>query len=41
MPHLTGWLAPAQKLVTTEMVAFEWLRTCEHPDFKEVLGLVK
>ena len=29
------------ELVTTEMVAFEWLRTCEHPDFKEVLGLVK
>ena len=29
------------ELVTTEMVAFEWLRTCEHTDFKEVLGLVK
>ena len=29
------------ELVTTEMVAFEWLRTCEHPDFKDVLGLVK
>ena len=29
------------ELVTTEMVAFEWLRTCEHPDFKEVLSLVK
>ena len=29
------------ELVTTEMVAFEWLRTCEHSDFKEVLGLVK
>ena len=37
---VTGWPAQAE-LVTTEMVAFEWLRTCEHPDFKEVLGLVK
>jgi nicotinamidase-related amidase len=29
------------ELVTTEMVAFEWLRTAEHPDFKAVLALVK
>lgn len=29
------------ELVTTEMVAFEWLRTAEHPIFKEILGLVK
>lgn len=29
------------ELVTTEMVAFEWLRSCEHPDFKEVLALIK
>ena len=29
------------ELVTTEMVAFEWLRTAEHPAFKEVLGLIK
>ena len=29
------------ELVTTEMVAFEWLRTAEHPDFKEMLGLIK
>ena len=29
------------ELVTTEMVAFEWLRTAEHPRFKEILGLVK
>jgi isochorismate hydrolase len=29
------------ELVTTEMVAFEWLRSAEHPSFKEVLTLVK
>jgi nicotinamidase-related amidase len=29
------------ELVTTEMVAFEWLRTAEHPQFPEVLKLVK
>ena len=29
------------ELVTTEMVAFEWLRSCEHPDFKDMLALVK
>ena len=29
------------ELVTTEMVAFEWLRTCEHPQFKDMLALVK
>ena len=29
------------ELVTTEMVAFEWLRTSEHPAFREVLSLVK
>jgi len=29
------------ELVTTEMVAFEWLRTAGHPVFKEVLGLIK
>ena len=29
------------ELVTTEMVAFEWLRTAEHPAFKDVLNLVK
>ena len=27
--------------VTTEMVAFEWLRSCENPVFKDVLALVK
>ncbi|MEG2048711.1 MAG: isochorismatase family protein [Comamonas sp.] len=29
------------ELVTTEMVLFEWLRTCEDPAFKEMLALVK
>ena len=29
------------ELVTTEMVAFEWLRSCEHPAFKDMLTLVK
>ena len=29
------------ELVTTEMVAFEWLADAEHPAFKEVLTLIK
>jgi nicotinamidase-related amidase len=29
------------ELVTTEMVAFEWLRGCDHPAFREALRLVK
>jgi nicotinamidase-related amidase len=29
------------ELVTTEMVAFEWLRTSDHPAFKQVQGLIK
>ena len=29
------------ELVTTEMVAFEWLRSCENPAFREVLALIK
>ena len=28
-------------LVTAEMVAFEWLDSCDHPDFKAVIALVK
>ena len=33
--------AAGAELVTTEMVAFEWLRTAEHPLFKDVLALVR
>ncbi len=29
------------ELVTTEMVAFEWLRTAEHPQFREIQALIK
>ena len=29
------------ELVTTEMVAFEWLGSADHPRFKDVLALVK
>jgi nicotinamidase-related amidase len=29
------------ELVTTEMVAFEWLRTAEHERFKDILTLIK
>lgn len=29
------------EIVTTEMVAFEWLATCEHPHFKPVLAALK
>jgi len=29
------------ELVTTEMVAYEWLRSAEHPAFKDMLSLVK
>ncbi len=29
------------ELVTTEMVAFEWLRSADHPAFKEMLAVVK
>lgn len=28
-------------LVSSEMVAFEWLRACTHPQFKAVLELIK
>ena len=29
------------ELVTSEMVAYEWLEDCEHPRFREALALVK
>ena len=29
------------ELVTTEMVGFEWLRSAEHPDFRDWLGLIR
>ena len=29
------------ELVTTEMVAFEWIRSAEHPDFKALQALIK
>lgn len=29
------------ELVTTEMVAFEWLASCENPVFREALALIK
>lgn len=28
-------------IVGSEMVIFEWLQSCEHPDFRQVLALVK
>ncbi|KRD18380.1 hypothetical protein ASE39_08945 [Acidovorax sp. Root267] len=34
-------LRAGAELVTTEMVAFEWLGSSEHAAFKDVLGLIK
>lgn len=33
--------AHGAQIVTTEMAIFEWMETCEHPRFREVLRLVK
>jgi hypothetical protein len=33
--------AAGAELVTTEMVAFEWLRTADHPSFRAVQALIK
>lgn len=29
------------EIVTTEMAIFEWLGTCEHPRFREILAMVR
>lgn len=29
------------ELVTTEMVAFEWLRHCQHPQFRDIIQWIK
>jgi nicotinamidase-related amidase len=29
------------EIVTTEMVVFEWLRTAEHPQFRQAIALIK
>lgn len=29
------------EIITTEMVAFEWLQTAEHPCFRQVMALIK
>ncbi len=33
--------ARGAEIVTTEMVIFEWLQSCDHPRFRDVLALVK
>ena len=33
--------AAGVELLTTEMVAFEWLRSAEHPAFRDILALIK
>jgi nicotinamidase-related amidase len=33
--------AAGAHIVSAEMVAFEWLRDCRHPRFREVLALIK
>lgn len=33
--------AHGAEVVTTEMVVFEWLGTCEHPRFRDALALVR
>ena len=38
---LARMAAHGAELVTAEMVIFEWLQTCEHPQFRAALGLVR
>ena len=38
---LARMAAHGAEIVTAEMVAFEWLESCDHPDFKPVIGLIK
>jgi nicotinamidase-related amidase len=33
--------AHGAEVVTTEMVLFEWIKSSQHPKFKEILGLVR
>jgi len=33
--------AHGAEIVTTEMAIFEWMETCEHARFRDVLRLVK
>ena len=40
MPELSGFEL-IERLVDSEMVVFEWLRSAEHPDFKAVQALIK
>jgi len=29
------------RIVTLEMVAFEWMRDCQHPRFRDIQALIK
>jgi hypothetical protein len=33
--------AAGAEIITSEMAMFEWLETCEHPRFRDVLTLIK
>ena len=39
--HVDRLAGAGAELVTTEMVAFEWIRTAEHPEFKLLQSLFK
>lgn len=41
MTGLARMAADGAEIVTAEMAIFEWLESCEHPRFREVLALVK